>query len=348
MSELRINIIIPSLDPDERLITLIKELQAHDIGKIFVINDGSEASYLPFFEQVEALGCTLYHHACNLGKGRALKSAMNAILLQSDENQGFVCVDSDGQHQIADIIKVIECLKQHPNALILGIRDFHVAGIPARSRIGNVVTSKLMSILCGIHIQDTQTGLRAYTSESARKFLLVNGERFEYEFHILFECHQQQIEMIQVPIRTIYLKENESSHFQPLRDSFRIYQVFLKFMISSFGSAILDVLLFSIFVSIMKPSIVQYIWIATILARIVSSIFNFTVNKRSVFKLKKGSMLVTVKYFMLCAMQMIVSAGLVYMLYASTHQAEALIKIIVDGGLFFISFVIQREWIFKS
>ena len=59
--------------------------------------------------------------------------------------------------------------------------------------------------------------------------LNLDGNRFEYEFNMLLEAKKSGHQISEVPIETVYLEENKSSHFRPIRDSIRIYSPFLKF-----------------------------------------------------------------------------------------------------------------------
>lgn len=341
-------IVIPSLNPDHRLITLVQECMKLGMTQILIVDDGSDALNHTIFEEIEALGASVLRHHKNLGKGRALKTAMQELLHQYGEEHIMITADSDGQHLPEDIQRVVQSTYEHPDALVLGSRDFHMANIPMRSRVGNRMTSFLMKLLCGFSIQDSQTGLRGFTLKNAKKFLDITGDRFEYEFHMLFYCKEHHIPMIEESIETIYMNENDSSHFQPLKDSYLIYRVFFRFLISSFASSILDILIFSFMILLLKDKTIAYIWWATVIARIVSSVFNFTVNKKSVFHDEQASILVPMKYFSLCIVQMCTSAWLVSLVFISTHMLESLCKIIVDVILFLISFVIQREWIFTD
>ena len=76
----RIPIIIPSLEPDERMLALLKELTLYGYKNIVIVNDGSSAEYDRFFQSAEQeYGCTVLVHAENKGKGRALKNAFGGI-----------------------------------------------------------------------------------------------------------------------------------------------------------------------------------------------------------------------------------------------------------------------------
>lgn len=171
-------VVIPSLQPDEKLPALLSALREAGIRNILLVDDGSGPAYRPIFDAAEASGCTVLRHAVNLGKGRALKTAFNHCLLTWPDAPGCVTADSDGQHTPACILACMQALWQHPDSLVLGCRDFDAAGIPARSRFGNKCTRLLFRLLVGLSITDTQTGLRAIPTRFMRALLETRGERF--------------------------------------------------------------------------------------------------------------------------------------------------------------------------
>ena len=85
---------------------------------------------------------------------------------------------------------------------------------------------------------------------------------------------------------------------------------------------------------------------ATIGARIISSLYNYLLNARVVFKKSNKSSLI--KYGMLCVIQMLISAFLVNIFSKSIKINVVIIKIVVDAFIFLINFIIQRELIFKN
>jgi glycosyltransferase involved in cell wall biosynthesis len=341
-------IIIPSYDPGQTLIDLVQHL-AEVFTHILIVDDGSKANTQHFFDEANVFPqVTLLRHMVNQGKGRAIKTAYNYILAHPAYAQGAVTVDSDGQHTLDDTVKVAQALLAAPENLVLGVRNFREAGIPFRSRFGNVLTSKLFKVLCGVDVEDTQTGLRGVSRTLMPLLMAVKGERFEYEMNVLLQTYEQHIQITQVPISTIYIDSNASSHFNPLLDSLRIYSMFLRFVAASASSFVIDIVLFSIFSSIFKPLWpVLYITIATIVARVFSASYNYTINRKKVFagKVTKSSI---AKYFALSVIQMLLSSWLVT---AGVHRLDwnpTGAKIIVDTLLFFISFWVQREFVFNS
>ena len=345
----KVGIIIPSLSPDERLVTLVEELKKGGFVHILVVNDGSTNDYDTFFERTRALGAEVVRHVVNQGKGRALKTAFHYVLQNWQECVGVATIDSDGQHAVKDIIACAECLLDNPQALVMGCRNFKQDNVPFKSRFGNRLTSKVMQLLVGIKVSDTQTGLRAMSMDNVRRFLSVSGERFEYETNMLLACREQGISIAEVSIETIYYEGNKSTHFRPFQDSILIYGMFLRFVVASLSSAAIDLGLFAFLAFLLRDAVpTYYIALSTIVARVVSSMYNFFVNRRGVFKSEAGLGATMLRYYLLAVCQMAMSAVGVSWLFELLGGSETLIKIMVDTVLFLISFQIQREWVFKN
>jgi glycosyltransferase involved in cell wall biosynthesis len=346
-----IPIVIPAYEPDNKLIGLIDELKDAALFPIIVVNDGSDKErFGKIFDEAKERGALVVEHAVNMGKGRALKSAFNFCLNEYPDLVGVITADSDGQHTSSDIKKCKDALIAEPDTLVLGVRDFDESGIPARSVFGNKTTSRVMKLLTGMSISDTQTGLRGISAEFMKYLLTEKGERFEFETNMLLDTKELGIRIVEVPIKTIYLEENKSSHFNPIKDSIRIYAVFFKFMFSSLSSAVVDVLMFHIFCTVFRnvPVAIGYIMLSTILARIISATYNFTINYKVVFKSDEGKAKAALKYGTLAVFIMLASGGLVSFLHGLVPGApEFLVKIPVDCLLFFVSFYVQREIVYK-
>ncbi len=178
MSQLPV-VLIPSLEPDERLVTYVKELKAAGFEQIVVVDDGSGAISRPIFDRVAEAGCVVLHHLVNRGKGAALKLGYDWIGEHLPDCVGVLTADSDGQHTVADCLKVSDALLKGENALYLGSRDFSLPNVPPKSRIGNRCTSTVFKALYGVWLPDTQTGLRAFRREGLP--FMAGGSRAPYE-----------------------------------------------------------------------------------------------------------------------------------------------------------------------
>lgn len=321
-------------------------------GGVILVNDGSSAEFNTIFEECRPYCRVILTHAINLGKGRALKTAFNYLLVHFPEAIGCVTADSDGQHTPEDVQKCAESLARSVNMLVLGSRDFSGEHIPTKSKFGNRLTQKMFRWLCGINIKDTQTGLRAIPRKFMEELLSVPGERFEYETNMLI-ASKGRYKIIEVPIQTIYeSKKNHKAHFNPIADSLKIYSIFgrqlLCFFFSSVSSFILDVTLFAFFCSSLKAlHCPLYIAAATAGARVISAIYNYLVNYKLVFKSVQRHDRSALKYFLLALVQLSLSALFVTLGVKNfSAHAEVQVKIIVDVLLFFISYVVQGRYVF--
>ena len=340
-------VVIPALDPNEKIMSEFLDKLKKLFANILVVNDGSKKKYDKFFSNLEKDGIVVLKNHINYGKGRALKYALNHILNEYPDCKAIVTADSDGQHSPEDILKVANKTKSHPNAYVLGCRNFKQDNVPFKSRYGNVITRNIFKIFIGLKITDTQTGLKGMSPKVAIKFLDTVGERFEYETNTLIECKEQCIPIVEETIETIYINDNSESHFNPIKDSIRIYKLFIKYIISAISSFVLDILLFAIFMKVLPDNISHKIVVSTIIARVISSLYNYLINSKMVFK--KSEKTSIIKYFILVIVQMFASGFIVDALSKHVFTFNpTLIKVIVDSIIFIVNFFVQREWVFKN
>ena len=347
-------VLIPTLNPTDSLISYIDELIKADFTRILVIDDGSSNKYQSIFiELAKRKEVEILRHVINLGKGRALKNGFNYFmnLVEETDFLGVITVDSDGQHAVKDVIRIREVLNASSNSLILGSRDFDQSTVPFKSKFGNKLTSSVFQLLYGIKLMDTQTGLRALTTNCVDSFIPLVGERFEYETNMLIEAAHAKIPIQEIEIETIYIDDNSETHFDPINDSLKIYgalfKTFFKYMASSVLSFSIDIAMFQLLIVLLNMGASNKIITATIGARMISSLFNYLTNKQMVFKNKSNHTSVFWKYAGLVLIQMFSSALLVASFYSTLQINETIIKLVVDSLLFFISFRIQKKIIFN-
>ncbi len=338
-------VVVPTLNPNLEIMEGFLENLQKKFTNIIVVNDGSKNDLDNFFEDLEKKNIIVLKHFINYGKGRSLKTAINYIYNNYDDFKTIITADSDGQHSVEDILKCGNESIKNENNIILGSRNFLKSNVPFKSKYGNILTSLVFKIFVGIKINDTQTGLRAFSKKIAYKFLNTNGERFDYETKVLIESKDLDIDITEVLIKTIYINDNSESHFNPLKDSLAIYKLFFKYFFAAISSFILDISLFTLLLNLDLP-FKKYIILCTIIARVISSIYNYLLNKQLVFK--KFTKKSFYKYYCLVFVQMIVSALSVDALYNIFKINEVHIKMIVDLLIFIINFYIQRDWVFKK
>lgn len=350
-----VTIVLPSLNPDEKFLGVVKGLVGAGFEDIVIVNDGSDADHLTWFEQAAAMpGTHVLTHPVNMGKGRALKDAFTFVNEHRPNSHGVVTIDGDGQHLLQDIIACAEAMLEHGDKVIMGCRDFNAPDIPARSRGGNKFTSNLFRFGCGIILSDTQTGLRAIPKQYLAPFCEIKGERFEYETNMLLQMKRLGIEFIEVSIATVYEGDNEGSHFRPIVDSYKIMKLIFVFMVGTFfrylisagTSFVLDAGVFYLIMEFGSLSIT----VATFIARVISSFYNFNVNRKLVFESEDGYSKTMVRYYALCLVQTMASAALTTLVKGYVPGGAfvtTLCKICVDCCLFVVSYQIQKRWVFK-
>ena len=353
-------IIIPTYKPDFKLLDTISGIIEEGFSKILVVNDGSGEAYEEVFDKVRAIPqCELLVHPVNRGKGAALKTAFSYF---ADNCKDFGCAvtaDADGQHLPRDIKAVAEETASS-GKVILGVRDFSSPGVPARSKSGNRITSAVFKIFFGMHISDTQTGLRGFPAEYITALTEADGDRYEYETNMLFLMNKKGIPYGEVKISTVYIEENKSSHFRVVRDSIRIYGLIIKYLLSAISALIIDCAVFNLlnvtewFSKLKVPGtslLIPNTIIPQILARIVSSLFNYFVNARVVFK-DEANKSTLLKYYALAAVQLAVGLGgvaLICQLSPIDHWLfDGIVHLLVQAVIYPISFRIQHKWVFNS
>ena len=341
-----IAVVIPSRAPGPELLSLAEALRAYGFGALVVVDDGGGSEVAPLFASLATQpGTHVLRHAVNLGKGRALKTAFNYVLTELGSVQGIVTADADGQHTAADIAAVAAAISSsaaltQPTVVVLGTRAFG-PGVPLRSRLGNRLTRIIFRLVTGVQIADTQTGLRGLPLAVLPDLLRLEGERYEYEMSMLTHLCRDGSRPREVPISTIYIDGNRSSHFDPIRDSMRIYFVLARFYVSSLIAAAIDFIGFSLAFAVTGNVL------ASVAFGRLSSLLNFALNRRFVFNSRGRLPSSLLRYYILA----LAIGGLSYLLIRASvawlHWNVFAAKIVVDVLLSLVSFAAQRTYVFR-
>ncbi len=339
-------LIIPAYKPAKELLALLGQFEGNGAFLPVVVDDGSGPDFAPIFDALPA-GVTLLRHPENRGKGAALKTAFRYVLESCPDCGQAVTADADGQHRYEDILRVCATAESNPDALVLGSRKFE-GEVPLRSRLGNGITRKVFSIASGVSVYDTQTGLRACGRAVLERFLDIPGERYEYEINMLLTAAQSGIPILEEWIETVYLNDNASSHFNPFKDSLKIYMCIFKFAASSLLAFVIDYILVLLFSAMTRswPAAASLNF-SVITARLISATVNFSVNRRVVFKGNEGLWKALAKYAVLAACVLALNLALMHLL-TGLGWPIALAKIVVEVLLFCMNFVVQGKFVYRK
>lgn len=346
-------IIIPILNPNEKIIKLVQDLKKEDFNMIVIVDDGSKKECQEIFKQLESLGCLVTHHKVNKGKGKAIKTGIDFANKNFKDFNGYITVDGDYQHLPKDVKKVAKKLEENNEKIVLGERSFKKKDIPIKSRIGNTFSTLFFNLQTGVYLEDTQTGLRGIPNKYSEFAMKVEGSRYEYEMNFLRDAVLNKIGFEKVSIETVYEDNNKGTHFRPLKDAYLIFKEPINFTIIAILSAILDIGVFTILHSLFSNILITMLSIkiitalSNVLARITSGTFNFFMNKTIAFKIKGNTKKQFIKYIVLFIIQMCMSTLLVSA--ASNLPINIIVsKIIIDLTIFIVNYFVEKRLIFNN
>ncbi len=205
---MKLCVIIPCYNHVATVAEVARGAQAH--CPVIVIDDGSTVP-LP-----ELPGCTLHRLARNSGKGAALRAGFQ---LASDLGYTHaITMDSDGQHFPQDLPKFLQAARAHPEAMLIGVRDFIAAGCPTHRRRSNAVSTFWFWTETGVRLGDTQCGFRCYPLALTRQLRARSG-RYAFELEFMVRASWMGTPLIPVSVKCTYAPDQiRQSHFRPVRD----------------------------------------------------------------------------------------------------------------------------------
>lgn len=359
---LKTTVVIPSYNPDVKLSMFVDELIMSGFSDIIIVDDGSDfgiRNVETAFEYVkEKAECTILHHPSNLGKGMALKTGFKFCMHNRSKDTIVVTMDDDGEYSVADVNACLEDYEENhmeASPVLIASRDLKAGTYSTKRLIVNKIAGIAMTYLCGVDVKDVQTGLRLIPIKYMKKLLKVDGERFDYEINMLVELKYNNI----ATVEHIISKEKETTiryaNYNPIWDICRLIAVMLKYAASSLAATVLDVGVFYLIILCMDDALLDIdksagMFMATVVARVVSSTFNCVVNKRTVFKSDEPMKWVIIKFYIFSILRAFVSYAMIlgasYLLGTYADTATVVVKLIVDLILFFAGYGIQKKFIF--
>ena len=210
-------IVIPAHNEAPRLPHVLDTLPAAlpDVGRIriVVIDDGSSDGTA---ERARAHGALVARHAVNLGKGAALRTGCEASLRLGAEL--IVPRDAAGQHEPADLPRLLAPLLQDEADVVLTYREASGGSMPAVLKFGNVALGALVKLFFGIAVRDSQSGLRAFTS-AAYPRLRWEARDYSVESEMVVRMVHSHLRFAEIPIAAVYMDRYKGT--QPI-DGMRI------------------------------------------------------------------------------------------------------------------------------
>ena len=340
-----IHVVVPACNPGEIVIEVVEKARAH-ADAVVLVDDGCDAENRAHLERcARRPGVSLLAHARNRGKGAALVTGMGHCLDRIRAGDYILTMDSDGQHDPADIAGFRALLRERPNVhFALGER-LDTGVMPMKSRIGNGVATALFRLQTGASIRDTQTGMRLLSAPFARRVCdEVRPGRYETEMDMLVLAVHSLPRIDSVPIRTIYLDGNAATRFRPLADSWRVLARLVRYTLVSVGSFVFDYLLF---VLLSHVAGVPYL-VANVAARVASAVANFTGHKVFSFRSHGRTVSKAGRYVLAVALALSMASVLLYVAVEHIGIASLIAKPLVDALVFLFNFAVLSRFVFRE
>jgi len=221
--KMKIVIGLPAFNEEKNIGKIVAQLLDKSYS-VIVCNDGSSDSTGIIAEK---MGAMIINHKKNLGYGAAIGSIFRKA--RDEKFDILVTFDSDGQHRISDIEKMIEPIQNKTADIVIGSRftEDGKADMPRYRKMGIKVITNLVNSQTGKNITDSQSGFRSYSSEVLSKMnLSENGMGVSTE--ILIKANKQKLKIIEIPITILY--EGETSTHHPISHGTSVVLSTMKFI----------------------------------------------------------------------------------------------------------------------
>ncbi|HET6655434.1 MAG TPA: glycosyltransferase family 2 protein [Gammaproteobacteria bacterium] len=214
-------VVIPAYGEGETIGSVVA-MACKEVSTVIVVDDGSGDAT---GARASAAGATVLRHADNRGKAAALRSGFDWALRLGA--RAVITLDGDGQHDPADIPRLIESADRRLGALVIGARSARRQGAPKARYYANAIADFWISRAAGCRIVDSQSGFRLYPEALLRSCRLpVTREKgFVFESEILIDAARTGYAVVAVPVATRYPANARKSHFRPVVDISRIVRM---------------------------------------------------------------------------------------------------------------------------
>jgi len=203
---MRIAVVLPIFNEEKKIGGVLETLSKIKLP-IILINDGSTDKTLEVIKNTtkQDKNITLISHRINLGKGSALRTGAQVAF--NNKFDAVIFMDSDGQHDPADLKKFTERLTTKKYDIVLGSRNLD-HGVPLVRFIGNKIASVLVALLFGTYVSDILSGFRGVTRDGYKK-LKLESAGYGVETEIIVKIAKYKLRSCEIPVRTIYHDNNK-------------------------------------------------------------------------------------------------------------------------------------------
>lgn len=204
----RITALIPAYNEELSIGSVVIRTSKY-VDQVIVVDDGSADDTA---EIAAKAGAEVINHIQNMGKGAALKTGFNAAY----NTDIIVTMDSDGQHNPAEIPNLIKPIEDGEADIVNGSRylDNLKNETPKYRRLGQTILDTATNFNSGLHITDSQSGFRAFASYTVPAFKFTKTD-FTIESEMLMDAAAKDFKVKEVQIGVSYDNgQNNNIHTQ--------------------------------------------------------------------------------------------------------------------------------------
>ena len=198
-------VVIPAFNEEERIEETIKETLKY-CENIIVVDDGSNDKT---FEKALSKGVSVIRLCQNEGKSEAMKVGIKKAI--SFEATHIIFLDADGQHSPKIIPLLEQAIKTLSCDLIFTSRKINKQAMPLRKRLGNWFLTKMINLLHGAKITDSQCGLKIIDIKCYYD-IKWDCKGYLVESAIAINSEKEKLKYAEIPIETVYLDENKGTN----------------------------------------------------------------------------------------------------------------------------------------
>ena len=329
-------VLIPAHDPGQGLTAYVARLAEAGLSPILVVDDGSPATAAPVFDELRRHpDCIVVRHAVRLGRGGAIRTGLNRLLLEFPDAAGVVIANQGGEYDPADLRKVAGALRSDSGAVVAGYRA--PSALPWHTRLLRGASRSVLHLFTGQRVADPHCALRGIPMSAIPELLRLDGEGDHYELNLFVRARDLKLKITEVPLDSRAAERTGS----PFAESMQTSVVFARFAFTSLLTSCIDQIIFWIAWTVLGtigPSIA--------IARIASSVVNLALNRDFVFKSNARLPGIVLRYYT----GMLVSGCAAYILIRAIREVSPVpviaAKLAAETLLFLFSFVMSKYLIF--
>jgi glycosyltransferase involved in cell wall biosynthesis len=205
MDNSNVCIIVPIYNEEQVVRSIIQSLVIENFTTV-IVDDGSSDNSL---QLISDLSVIILKHSTNFGQGSALQTGFE-FARKNQNLEIFVTFDSDGQHQIKDIEKIILPLKDNKADIVFGTRfQDDKTKMPVLKRIILKLAIKYTSLSTGVPLTDAHNGFRAMNRKALNE-MKINLNGMAHASEIVAIAHKSNLRIAETPVEILYTKYSKS------------------------------------------------------------------------------------------------------------------------------------------